>query len=72
MISAGQGGSGAGGRKQYTGRLPGAETSAPPPPRPPAPLRCQRCGIPVVSRAVGCKNPCANCGTIYPLGDCSD
>ena len=20
----------------------------------------------------GCKNPCPNCGTIYPLGDCSD
>jgi len=23
-------------------------------------------------RALGCKNPCANCGTVYPLGDCSD
>jgi len=33
---------------------------------------CNRCGFPVTSRALGCKNPCANCGTIYPLGDCSD
>lgn len=35
-------------------------------------LTCQRCGFPVVSRPWGCKNPCANCGTVYPLGDCSD
>ena len=35
-------------------------------------LRCNRCGFPVVSRPMGCKNPCANCGTVYPLGDCSD
>jgi glyoxylase-like metal-dependent hydrolase (beta-lactamase superfamily II) len=35
-------------------------------------LRCQRCGFPVESRAWGCKNPCPNCGTVYPLGDCSD
>jgi len=33
---------------------------------------CNRCGHPVASRAWGCKNPCANCGTVYPLGDCSD
>ena len=33
---------------------------------------CQRCGFPIVLRAVGCKNPCPNCGTVYPLGDCSD
>lgn len=33
---------------------------------------CQRCGFEVPSRAFGCKNPCANCGTVYPLGDCSD
>jgi hypothetical protein len=33
---------------------------------------CQRCGFPVVSRPWGCRNPCANCGTVYPLGDCSD
>jgi predicted RNA-binding Zn-ribbon protein involved in translation (DUF1610 family) len=33
---------------------------------------CQRCGSPVASRPFGCKNPCPNCGTIYPLGDCSD
>ncbi len=35
-------------------------------------LTCQRCGFPVASRPWGCKNPCANCGTVYPLGDCSD
>jgi predicted RNA-binding Zn-ribbon protein involved in translation (DUF1610 family) len=33
---------------------------------------CNRCGFPVPSRAFGCKNPCPNCGTVYPLGDCSD
>ena len=33
---------------------------------------CQRCGFTVASRPFGCKNPCPNCGTIYPLGDCSD
>jgi hypothetical protein len=34
---------------------------------------CNRCGfVIVVVRAWGCKNPCANCGTVYPLGDCSD
>jgi len=33
---------------------------------------CQRCSFPVPFRLSGCKNPCANCGTIYPLGDCSD
>jgi len=40
--------------------------------RPAAQLVCQRCGFPVPSRAWGCKNPCPNCRTIYPLGDCSD
>jgi hydroxyacylglutathione hydrolase len=35
-------------------------------------LACQRCGFQVPSRAWGCKNPCPNCGTVYPLGDCSD
>jgi hypothetical protein len=40
-----------------------------PPSRRPA---CQRCGFPVQSRPFGCKNPCGNCGTVYPLGDCSD
>jgi hypothetical protein len=34
--------------------------------------RCQRCNFPVTARTVGCKNPCPNCGTVYPLGDCSD
>ncbi len=34
--------------------------------------RCQRCDFPVPTRAMGCKNPCPNCGTVYPLGDCSD
>ncbi len=33
---------------------------------------CNRCGFPVTVRPWGCKNPCANCGTVYPLGDCSD
>lgn len=33
---------------------------------------CQRCGFTVVVRPWGCKNPCPNCGTVYPLGDCSD
>lgn len=33
---------------------------------------CNRCGFPVERRAKGCKNPCGNCGTVYPLGDCSD
>jgi hypothetical protein len=36
------------------------------------PLACQRCGHPVSTRPMGCKNPCVNCGTVYPLGDCSD
>jgi len=35
-------------------------------------LCCLRCGFPVASRAWGCKNPCGNCGVVYPLGDCSD
>jgi hypothetical protein len=38
----------------------------------PEALACQRCGFPIRGRAWGCKNPCANCGTVYPLGDCSD
>ena len=37
-----------------------------------AEIACNRCGFPVSARARGCKNPCSNCGTIYPLGDCSD
>lgn len=50
--------------------LPG---SAPRRPRPAGEARtCNRCGFPVERRAMGCKNPCANCGTVYPLGDCSD
>lgn len=36
------------------------------------PLPCLRCGFPVVPRPSGCKNPCHNCGFVYPLGDCSD
>ncbi len=35
-------------------------------------LRCLRCGFAVISRPWGCKNPCGNCGFVYPLGDCSD
>jgi hypothetical protein len=34
--------------------------------------RCNRCGFPVTAAPWGCKNPCLNCGTVYPLGDCSD
>jgi hypothetical protein len=37
-----------------------------------APPTCLRCNFPVPVRAMGCKNPCPNCGTLYPLGDCSD
>jgi predicted RNA-binding Zn-ribbon protein involved in translation (DUF1610 family) len=39
---------------------------------PVAPPACNRCGFAVATRAMGCKNPCPNCGTVYPLGDCSD
>ena len=49
-------------------------SAAPAVPQPgslPMPL-CQRCNFPVPVRALGCKNPCPNCGTVYPLGDCSD
>jgi len=49
------------------GYLPRVPASPPPP----ATL-CNRCGFEVPSRAWGCKNPCPNCGTVYPLGDCSD
>jgi glyoxylase-like metal-dependent hydrolase (beta-lactamase superfamily II) len=33
---------------------------------------CLKCGYPVKGRPWGCKNPCPNCGHVYPLGDCSD
>jgi len=33
---------------------------------------CQRCGAEVRAKPWGCKNPCPNCGFVYPLGDCSD
>ena len=33
---------------------------------------CQRCGFAVPPKLMGCKNPCPNCGTVYPHGDCSD
>lgn len=33
---------------------------------------CLRCGAEVRTKPWGCKNPCANCGFVYPLGDCSD
>jgi hypothetical protein len=47
--------------------------SASPHSRIPASLStCIRCGFPVPGASPGCKNPCLNCGTIYPLGDCSD
>lgn len=33
---------------------------------------CLRCGAEVLAKPRGCKGPCANCGFVYPLGDCSD
>lgn len=33
---------------------------------------CLRCGEEVRRKPWGCKNPCPNCGFVYPLGDCSD
>jgi glyoxylase-like metal-dependent hydrolase (beta-lactamase superfamily II) len=33
---------------------------------------CLKCGAEVRPKPWGCKNPCANCGFGYPLGDCSD
>ena len=33
---------------------------------------CLKCGAPVQGKPWGCKNPCPNCGHVYPLGDCSD
>jgi len=33
---------------------------------------CLKCGHPVKGKPWGCKNPCPNCGHVYPLGDCSD
>ena len=63
MRAVGQGESGAGGPDPGdSNRLPVGNER----------LACNRCGFPVSSRALGCKNPCANCGTVYPLGDCSD
>ena len=38
----------------------------------PAGNACLRCGAEVRAKARGCKNPCENCGFVYPLGDCSD
>ncbi len=33
---------------------------------------CLRCGAEVRPKPWGCRNPCPNCGFVYPLGDCSD
>jgi glyoxylase-like metal-dependent hydrolase (beta-lactamase superfamily II) len=33
---------------------------------------CLNCGAEVRKKPWGCKNPCPNCGFVYPLGDCSD
>jgi predicted RNA-binding Zn-ribbon protein involved in translation (DUF1610 family) len=35
-------------------------------------LFCVRCNFEVPDTARGCRNPCPNCGMLYPLGDCSD
>jgi hypothetical protein len=48
------------------------DDNAPPLRRSTALRLCLRCNFPVAARASGCKNPCPNCGTVYPLGDCSD
>lgn len=47
-------------------------TAAPSAQRPLRSANCNRCGFTVNPRPWGCKNPCQNCGTVYPLGDCSD
>src|SRR5437667_405526 len=50
-------------------RIPSSPASTgSPKPRP----RCMRCGAEVQPKPWGCKNPCPNCGFLYPLGDCSD
>lgn len=49
-----------------------AASARPAGPPPDTGLQCLYCGFPVVSRPWGCRNPCGNCGCIYPLGDCSD
>ena len=51
---------------------PPLDIAARAPPRPSAGAPCQRCGFPVPPKLMGCKNPCPNCGTVYPHGDCSD
>jgi hypothetical protein len=33
---------------------------------------CVCCGYAVPERPPGCRWPCANCGFLYPQGDCSD
>ena len=43
-----------------------------PAPVQPEPVYCMRCECPVTVQPWGCKNPCGNCGFVYPLGDCSD
>jgi hypothetical protein len=48
------------------------EQPARPPVLPSARPSCIRCNFEVHSTARGCKNPCPNCGMMYPLGDCSD
>lgn len=58
-----------------TGTVPGRRTASEAETAPPAKRHrptCMRCGFEVRPRAWGCKNPCANCGFVYPLGDCSD
>jgi len=58
----------------------GSERGPPEPgPAPAAPIGraaqpplCERCGFPVPGGVPGCRNPCPNCHTPYPLGDCSD
>jgi hypothetical protein len=74
MKAGGTAGRRDGGQDPSSHSLLGTTRTVRPSAHPPARLSalCQRCGFPVQSRPFGCKNPCGNCGTVYPLGDCSD
>ena len=47
-----------------TGPAPRAARSQPVEAAPSAPLVCNRCGFEVQTLPWGCRNPCANCGTM--------
>jgi hypothetical protein len=72
-MTAGQQGGMVEGRKAPARSLASARDDiAPPLSQPAASPTCLRCNFPVPARAMSCRNPCPNCGTLYPLGDCSD